>query len=278
MKIISWLGKNRFFFVFILISAAALWGRTWLYEARDDIVTGGLESSLTAADDKTIILHFHDRPPFYYSIFGEVRGLCADPAARAFTGAGMPFLWRLTPARRQMEIIKADKGRECAVGWFKTPDREKFAKFTDSIYQERPLGAVGRSDNPWLGNGRPVEELLVNPHLTLLRKDVYSYGTELDALIAKLKPRQVHTTSESLNMLQMIHAGRADYFFISPEEADPLVSASGLPAADFRIIDFSNITEGNRRYIICTPTVEDETIEKLNLKIREEADKNRTRG
>ena len=263
----TWLRKKAPFLIFIVLSVSALWARNWFFTTTVEPTKVHQASGSAALQGNSITLHYHERPPYYYAIFDEVRGLCADNAAKVFIEAGLPFRWRLTPARRQLEVIKADLGRDCAVGWFKTPEREKFGKYTESIYQDSPFQALTRSDNAWLKSGGLVEDALANPHLTLLRKDTYSYGEQLDRLLVELKPRQVLTTAENLSMLQMIHSRRADYFFICPEEADALLFSSGMPMDDFKLVGFSNMMQGAKRYIICSEQVEDGIIEKLNRAI-----------
>ena len=161
-------------------------------------------------------------------------------------------------------MVKDNSGCDCLVGWFKNPDREKFAKYTHYIYQDKPQIALARVDNSNLQNGRSVDSVLSNPGLELLVKDGYSYGSYLDARITEHKPAIDRSTTENINMLKKIHFNRGDYFFISPEEADGLIESSGLPREDFKYITFSDMPEGEKRYIVCSQKVEDEVIEKLN--------------
>lgn len=218
--------------------------------------------------DEVITVHYHERVPYYVTGPYGVYGLCADPLKKAFKGAGIPFRWQKTPAKRQLDILKENRGRECILGWFKNPEREKFAKYTLYIYQDKPAMALARADNGEITSGKSLEETLSNPHLVLLRKDGYSYGRFVDEKIAELNPKQEITTAENIGMLKMIHSKRADYFFIAEEEAEELIISSGLPETDFKRVKFSNMPEGNKRYILFSRKVEDEVIEKINKAIR----------
>jgi ABC-type amino acid transport substrate-binding protein len=168
-----------------------------------------------------------------------------------------------------MKIIEDNEGCDCAVGWFKNPDREKFAKYTYHIYQDKPQIALAGADNEKLQNGITVDSVLSNPKLTLEVKDGYSYGSFLDGKIVQHKPVIDRTVNENINMLKKIHSKRADYFFIAPEEADGLIESSGLPKSDFKYVIFSDMPEGEKRYILCSQKVGDEVIEKLNTAITE---------
>ena len=68
-------------------------------------------------------------------------------------------------------------------------------------------------------------------------------------------------------MINMILARRADYFFISEEEADALIPKAGLNKADFKYIRFLNMPTRLKRYILFSRQVEDELVEKLNAAI-----------
>jgi len=223
--------------------------------------------SLSQAEADVITLHYHERAPYYMTGPLGVYGLCADPVKRAFEHAGIPFRWEKTPAKRQLDILRANTAKDCLIGWFKNPQREKIAKYTHAIYRDKPTIALARADNPKIVSGRSIEETLVRENLILLRKTGYSYGPFIDAKISHLNPRQEMTSAENVGMLRMIHSGRADYFFISEEEATALTATSGLLATDFSYIRFTNIPKGNHRYLLFSRQVEDAVIEKLNLSI-----------
>lgn len=218
--------------------------------------------------DEVITVHYHERVPYYVTGPYGVYGLCADPLKKAFKEANIPFRWQKTPAKRQLDILKENRGRECILGWFKSPQREKFARYTLYIYKDKPATALARADNDEITSGKSLEENLSNPHLVLLRKSGYSYGRFVDEKIAGLNPKQEVTTAENIGMLKMIHSKRADYFFIAEEEAEELIVSSGLPVTDFKQVKFSNMPEGNNRYILFSRKVEDEVIKKINKAIR----------
>lgn len=215
-----------------------------------------------------ITIHYHERPPYYVTGHFGVYGICADPAKLVFNKAGIPFHWQKTPAKRQLDIIKSNRAKECLLGWFKNKEREKFAKYSLCIYQDKPAIALARFDNQKIVSGRFIEAYFSNPNLTLLRKDGYSYGRFVDKKIAEFNPEQKITIAENVGMLKMIHAGRADYFFIGEDEAEVLIASSGLPKTDFKYVRFSDMPEGNKRYILFSKKVEDEVVHKINTAIK----------
>ncbi len=255
-------------FLCFIAALAVLYGRILLpFGAAAAPGTNGAES-MTQASAGTITVHYHERPPYYMTGPLGVYGLCVNPAKQAFKDAGIPIQWTRTPASRQLDILKAGQSRDCLIGWFKNPEREKFARYSHSIYRDGPIVALARADNPDIRSGRPLAETMTNPDLILLRKDGYSYGPFVDSAIARFNPAQQTTNSENLGMLEMIHSVRADYFLISEEEARDLVYSSGLLDTDFQLVTFSDMPEGNYRYLLFSRKVETEVIEKVNDALR----------
>jgi polar amino acid transport system substrate-binding protein len=241
-----------------------VFGRSFIYKTTpsDLIQTQILPSEQDSGD--AFIVHYHERRPYYFSDDKGVQGLCVDPLKQALDKAGIPFKWAHTPSKRQLEIIKQNKGRDCVLGWFKTPEREVFAKYSRAIYQDLPAIALARADNPNIHSPMRVEDVLSNNNLVLLKKDGYSYGAFLDNQIASLVPRHKITSANNNKMLEMIRIGRADYFFIAKEEADILIGALDIPKDTFQYIHFSNMPSGNKRYVLFSHQVEDALIEKIN--------------
>lgn len=250
----------------VVLAVMVLYGKTFIPHGRSSPSLSNPTASSPPED--IITIHYHERPPYYMTGPLGVYGLCADPAKLAFKHANIKFQWAKTPARRQMDILKHNNSTDCLLGWFKNPEREKFAKFTHPIYQDKPTIALARADNNKLQSNKSLEEIFRNPDLILLRKNGYSYGEFIDTKIAKLNPRQVMTNAENIGMLKMIHSRRADYFFISEEEAIELTASSGLLQADFTFIRFANIPQGNKRYLLFSQRVEDPVIEKINTALK----------
>nr|QIV52837.1 hypothetical protein [uncultured bacterium] len=239
-----------------------LYGKSYIYRQAPDFTPVSPTVSQPTGD--AITIHYHERVPYYVTGPNGVYGLCATPARLAFENAGIPYRWQKTPAKRQIGVLKENKEKECILGWFKNSDRETFAKFSLPIYQDKPLIAIARSDNSAIESGQNLKNTLSNPSLVLLKKDGYSYGRFVDEMIARFKPKHMATTSELMGMLQMVHSGRADYFFIAEGGADGLIASSDLPNSDFQYIRFSDMPEGNKRYILFSKKVEDRIIEKIN--------------
>lgn len=226
-------------------------------------------SSLNSAktEGQEIIVHFHERRPFYTLYKGEPRGVVATPISRAFSYADIPFKWQETPATRQLKIIRLNESKTCAAGWFKTTEREQFSRFSLPVYQDNPFVAITRADNERINNQETVDFILKDRRLVLLVKESYSYGDYLDSKIEQINPRTITTTVDTQAMLKMLHSFRADYFFVTEEEAKEHLLYSSLKKGDFKLVTFSDIPKGNKRYLICSKQVEEDVMKRLNRAI-----------
>ncbi len=217
-----------------------------------------VQASVVIADCiNNISVHYNERVPYLQTTPQGVKGITADPTNLAFEKAGIPFQWKRTPSKRQITILKMNKGCDCLVGWFKNPEREKFAQYTHHIYQDKPQVALTRADNKKLKNGVSIDNIFSNRALKLLVKDGYSYGGFLDKKISQNNPNLTKVIYENMKMLELIFNNRYDYFFISPEEAVGLIESSGISNKNFKYVTFSDMPKGEKRYIICSQKVGD---------------------
>jgi len=114
-----------------------------------------------------------------------------------------------------------------------------------------------------------IRILLLILMLTCSDRDGYSYGSYLDSKIEEYQPEMERTTGENINMLNMVYNRRSDYFFIAPEEAENPIELSEYDQSDFKLIQFSDIPDGEKRYIIFSKQVDDEIIRRINVYLRE---------
>jgi len=220
--------------------------------------------------ESPIQLYYYDRAPYASTdAQGEVSGLCATPAANAFKKTGISFEWKKMPFKRQLVTIKHNKKMACGIGWFKNSERESFARFTDSIYQDKPVVTISKKGNNALEMHGDLISLFEDKNVKLLVKDGFSYGSYIDGLIKRYDPEIVRVvTSTNIQMLQMILMGRADYYFTSEEEAEHIIRNAGYEISQFQLQHYSDMPAGNRRYITCSQQVSPEIIDLLNRALK----------
>lgn len=242
--------------------------RSQIYDRQSSEPAFSVMPAERQSEHAAIIVHFHQRRPFYMSDGDKVYGLVIDPIALAFKTAGIPYAWQETPARRQLDVIERNEDESCAAGWFKTPEREAYARYTLPIYQDKPFVAIARADNEYLAETETLDRVLKEWRLKLLVKEGYSYGRFIDERVKALDPRRITTTAENRNILKMIENYRADYSFMTEEEAQDLLTSPEVKAANFKLVRFSDMLAGGKRYIICSGKVSEEIIARLDSAIR----------
>lgn len=226
--------------------------------------------SFSIFSQEIIQLLFNERPPYMMSDGeGNVIGLTADVANYAFKMANINFVWVEMPSQRQLTMLSENKNEIAALGWFKNPDREKFAKYSIPIYQDRQISLLARKGNKQLSSYDSLDSFFADKSINLLIKDGYSYGSFIDEKLHKSQLIQQKTVGESIAMIRMIDAGRADCMFISPEEASVAIKTSGVKESSLELITFNDMPVGENRYIIYSQNVNDSTISQINNYIEE---------
>lgn len=212
-------------------------------------------------------VHYHERTPYMTKTGEGIKGLTADRVSLVLNRSGIDYEWRQTPPKRQLELAKEGAGRDIFLGWFKNPEREEFARFSVPLYQDRPTIAVARTGTLDPDYEYALADVLSSPRLRLLLRDGYSYGKVLDAMIRESARNRVVTTVDNIAMLKMIRFARAEYFFITVEEASVAIEASALPRNDFVFIHFADMPPGNIRYLMYSKKVDAAVIKRIDAEI-----------
>ncbi len=215
-------------------------------------------------NDQTITLGYNSYPPYKIKLTDDkAGGLVLAPFEDAFTKAGLAFVWQEMPHARQIAQVRYNTSKFCAVGMYKTPEREAFGKYTNVIYKASPFLVVTnrQSEN---GDSRPsLNELFgsrVNSVVLVLSK---SYGSELDTLIESARST-VSYADNDLMIINMLAHNHGQYTLFEYDKID-YFRKSGV-WDDSRLVSYSpkDAPRGENWYAICSKKVDDATIEKIN--------------
>lgn len=213
-------------------------------------------------------LLYETREPFVFkNPQGKVTGVLAETVARAFTKANIRFEWVETPFKRQLSVVERNDQSSCALGLFKNSERGRYAKFSEAIFhdQDRPSIMLAHRDFQ-LPPSLDLLQALSQSGGRLLKKETASYGQTIDDAIAKSKVQIVTTTAESRNMAKMIVARRADFIFVSVEEAQRLIKTTPN-GEQLYIYTPSGMPQVQDRYLMCSQRVSDEVLKRFNQAI-----------
>lgn len=208
---------------------------------------------------------FHVRPPYsYYGPDHQVAGLLPEAVSAALTKVGLTAKWVEMPPARQTEEIKRGRDATCGLGWFKRPERETYASFTDPIYHDRPTIVVARKDDARFTDGMSLQASFKDPARTLVVKTGYSYGAAIDAWIKALQPRAEISSVANELLLGMIVQDRVDYAVMAPEEAEDLLGSRTDLGAALRPVKLSDAPAGELRYLMCSQATPADLIMRIN--------------
>lgn len=214
---------------------------------------------------ETLQLIYEHRPPYHINMGnGVVEGVLAGRVARALDMAKIKSIWVEHPSQRQMETIKQGSIDVCALGWFKKPEREKFAKFSDVIYQDRPQIIIRHALNTAEIQHTTLEGFFGDSRYNLGVKIGYSYGSFVDGLLVKKIPPTVRTTQGVMGMFKMLLGKRFDYMISTPEEFMGMSTSLGPAVKNLAVSELSDAPEGNKRYLMCSKKVSNELIQRFN--------------
>jgi uncharacterized protein (TIGR02285 family) len=204
------------------------------------------------------------RVPYVLSNKNTISGFTASPVTQALKKSKLNYHLLQIPTKRQLAMIQSNTSAICGIGWFKKAEREKFAKFTNPLYQDQASIFITRARDSRFSLIYNSDALLKKKNLKLLIKEDFSYGKYIDDKLTKYQPTTVKTLTNNMNMLNMIKTMRADYMFMSYEEAYNLFESDQSIKDKLTIRYLTDIPKGNKRYLMCSKKVSDEFINKFN--------------
>ncbi len=211
----------------------------------------------------TLEILYELRPPFIAQEGESLRGLVATPLIAALKQSALAYTLTEKPSKRHLHEIRANLAPLCAMGWFKNAEREQFGRYTRAVYTDKPMAVLTRSDQSAVRSKRSIDELLQDSALTLLAKSSYSYGDFIDSALNRYGVQRREVSADNSTMITLIEKKRADYLFISQEEAADLLT-DHPQAAHLTVQALEGMPAGNARYLICSQQVEPAVIDRLN--------------
>jgi len=227
-----------------------------------------LFAAIEVAAEPLTISHL-ERPPYYYrDSNGKVAGFLAERTQKILAAANLEAQFVSLEPSQIMFLLHRASAAHCSIGWFKTDERQLFAKFTLPIYQDQALVLLThRSHRHKFPAKATLENIFTDRQLIIARLGQFSYGNHVDTLMETLSPVSLFRSNEQVQLLQAIYTQLADYMLIAPEEIDMLIRSSGLPKEEFISLPLQGTPAGNLRYLMCGQGVSDESMQRLNAAI-----------
>lgn len=209
---------------------------------------------------------YDTRAPYVQEKNSSIDGLVASPLIKSLKEAGINYELKNRPSKRHLLEIKANRKEVCAVGWFKNSEREKFGKYTKALYQDKPMGIITLKDSK-IEENLSLEDLFTNKDISILIKDSFSYGKDIDKKLSTTKQKIHKVNTDNSKMVLHLIRKRADFMFSSYEEALELFK-NEMFKSKLEFKNIKDIPQGNKRYLICSQKVSNNTIENINKHIK----------
>jgi len=222
---------------------------------------------------QSLTMAFRNKPPYSYIENGEQKGFLLERTRRLLKQAGIEAVFVDMPPKRIFAEIEAGNQPICSFGWYKIPERERYALFSEVLHQDKPhLLLTSEKSALAIQNHTTLKSLMSDRSLTLSAADGVSYGPELDAMIATFPGKTDKALIPPLQVAKKIAAGRADFMFIDQEDYDYLMASNhefrGEPLVRTSLKD---MPAGLKRYILCSRKVDTETMSRIDAAIRAES-------
>ncbi len=216
---------------------------------------------------QTLTVAWREKPPHQYLENGKEKGILLELTKRVFADSKLPTRFVEEPARRIWQNFSKGTHNYCSFGWYKIPEREAIANFSDSLYKDPPHALV--VSNLVLNKvqaHRNLKSVLADSSLSLAIVDGVSYGEELDLLFSQSKNKIIRSSAAPMIMARMVNANRASMMLIDREDWRYL-SEKEEQLSELTQIDIDGMPAGLDRYIICSKDVAPAVMTKINASL-----------
>jgi len=187
--------------------------------------------------------------------------------------SGLSVRWISLPNPRSMHRLIQDDANFCLSGAGITPERRTLGKFSEPFITDRMIGVLAlKSRRAVLNQAQSLAELVETGRGEFLTYNGFNYGDRVSGEVATLRRQGrlsdvAHNTSQ---MLDMLKAGRVDYALVSQSYVASYLAARP-EGADFTLLSYPDMRRDFHMAFLCSKSVSDEVISKLDEAIRRQA-------
>lgn len=231
-------------------------------------------SGTLLAEEEPLTFAFPERRPYYFFDHEgqeEPRGEIAERVIAATKLADIPAHFVTMPWTRILQETKSE-APFCSFAWYRTYERERYARFTVPIWQDEPYVVIARAGLAAALDKTPrFIDLKFDEPVRFGRMAQVSYGPYIDAILAEpdrgIVP--ISLVNDRFNMLRMIEMGRLDMILLTLDELSLIQNTQALPADKFHIVYYPDIRSGNMRHIMCSQALSEKVIQRLDKALTE---------
>lgn len=217
-----------------------------------------------AARAADLVLYYEERPPLMSRQDQQLTGVQGAPAMAILQRAGLSAELRDAPVARQVAMISRNAEPACALGLYRTPEREKLGKYSRlPVYSSPPQSLVIRRDGR-LKDVHRFAAALQLPGVTLALRVGYSYGAETDRALAESPAKLMRSSDHSLARARLVLLGMADAALFTEEEGEALIRQLGEAGAALELRRLPDAPPGEGRYFFCSKSLPDRQLKAID--------------
>lgn len=221
-------------------------------------------SAPVAAMAAPLVLYYEERPPLMSRVNDQLTGVQGGPAMAVLQRAGLTVELREAPVARQVAMVERNTEPACALGLYRTAQREKLGRYSRlPVYTSPPQALMIRKD----GRLKDVERFAeaVGPATTtLVLRLGYSYGAQADEAFAASRARIIRSADNSLARARLVLLGVADATPFTAEEGEALIRQLGPDGAALELRQYPDTPPGAGRHFFCSRAMPDAMMQALD--------------
>lgn len=219
-----------------------------------------------AAPEFDIEFGFNSKPPLFYFEDGRALGDVVDVVRQACVLAELKCGFVELPFQRVMVYLKQRRPGFAALGFSKTPEREKFVTFSEPIWRDAsPVFLVRSRDKKSFTAYTSLADMVARSNYVFGGKagNVYPIDDQLRAL----GTRDTRFTGEAQRFPLLLVAHRFDFTLLYPSELAPALKASGVAPSAVAVVTYPDMPSGAPRYLLFSKEVPPEVVKKLDASL-----------
>lgn len=202
-----------------------------------------------------LVLYYEERPPLMSRQDQRLTGLQGAPAMAVLRRAGLAVELREAPVARQVAMIARNAEPACALGLYRTAEREKIGNYAKlPVYSSPPQSLMIRKDGR-LKDVQRFAALVQSPGVSLVLRLGYSYGADTDKALAEGRARIVRSSDHGLARARLVLLGMADATLFTEEEGVALIKQLGEAGAALELRRLPDAPPGEGRFFFCSKSV-----------------------
>lgn len=223
-----------------------------VHPARHLLIAWLVACSAAPAVAADLVLYYEERPPLMSRQDNQLTGVQGAPAMAVLQRAGITVELREAPVVRQMAMIERNAEPACALGLYRTPEREKLGKYSRlPVYSSPPQSLMIRRDGR-LKDIHRFATAVQSPNVTLALRHGYSYGAETDKALSEGGVKLIRSSDHSMARARLVLLGMADATLFTEEEGEALIKQLGEAGAALELRRLPDAPPGEGRYFFCS--------------------------